>query len=236
MKSPARAAARHKGKRGHLILEFGLVTIMFIPLIIGVFVTGINMVRSIQANHIARDIADMYIHGSDFSSLGMQQVAKKLATGLDLQVGSGTTGNNPNNVNNGGRGIVWITKLEYIGDTTSPSCIAAGGAAQCTNASKFVVLEQIRFGNGTLEATKDTTAGHPTAARDSQGRVTVDVVKTSSAQVPGTYQTALGALWQGTNPTSRTPLVDGQVIYMAEVFFLHTGSFAGRGVYARWFF
>jgi Flp pilus assembly protein TadG len=231
----SRAVSR-RGQRGHLILEFGLVAIMFIPLIIGVFVTGINMVRSIQANHIARDIADMYIHGTDFSDLGMQQIAKRLATGLDLQVGTGTTGNNANNTSNSGQGMVWITKLQWVGDTNSPTCVAAGGAAQCTNTSKFVVLEQIRFGNGTLEATKDTTAGHPTATRDSHGRVTVDVVKTSSAQVPGTNQTALYNLWQGTNPASRTPLQDGQVLYMAEVFFLPTGSFAGRGVYARWFF
>lgn len=226
-----------RSRRGHLILEFGLVAIMFVPLLVGVFITGINMVRSIQVNHIARDLANMYIHGTDFSDLGMQQVAKRLATGLGLDVGTATTGNNANNVNNEGNGVIWITKLQWIGNTDSPSCVAAGGAGQCANANKFVVMEQIRFGKGSLESYKDTSAGHPSASRDSQGRVTVDLVKNSAAQVPGTYQTALYNLWQvASTATGRQALADGQVIYMAEVYFRHTGSFAGRGVYARWFF
>lgn len=222
-------------QRGHLILEFGLVAIMFVPLMVGVFVTGINMVRSIQANYAARCLADMYIHGADFSDRGMQQIAKRLAGSLNLQVGEATSGNNPNNVSNGGNGMVWITKLQWIGDTNSPSCKAVG-ASNCTNASKFVVLEQIRFGNGTLEAYKDTTAGHPTANRNSLGQVTVSIEKDSSARVPEPQQTALQTLWQGNSPASRTKLEDGQVIYMAEMYFRHTGSFAGNGVYARWFF
>lgn len=226
---------RGRGRqRGHLILEFGLVAVMFVPLMAGVFVTGINMVRSIQANYAARCLADMYIHGADFSDRGMQQIAKRLAGSLNLQVGEAISGNNPNNVSNGGNGMVWITKLQWIGDLDSPSCKAVTGT--CTNASKFVVLEQIRFGNGTLEAFKDTAAGHPTANRNSLGQVTVSIEKDSSARVPEPQQTALQGLWQGTSPPSRTRLEDGQVIYMAEMYFRHAGSFAGKGVYARWFF
>lgn len=220
-------------QRGHLILEFGLVAIMFVPLTVGMFITGINMVRSIQANYAARCLADMYIHGADFSDLGMQQIAKRLAGSLNLQVGE-STGNNNNNVSNGGAGIVWITKLQWIGDSSSPSCLAVTGT--CANASKFVVLEQVRFGNGTLAGYKESTAGALRPNRDTLGRVTDDAVKSSNSRVPEPQQTALYNLWQGANPANRTPLQDGQVIYMAEVYFRHTGGLAGNGVYSRWFF
>jgi hypothetical protein len=227
---------RRRRQSGHVMLEFALVGVMFIPLMIGTFITGINIVRSIQVNHMARDMADMYIHGADFSDKAMQQVAKRLATGLGLDVGTATTGNSADNISNGGYGIVWVTKLIWIGPTTASLCQSALPTT-CGNASKFVVLEQIRFGKGTLESNRDTTAGHPTAARDVYGRVGPDYVTDTTYAVPEPQQTQLYNLWQVSNTsTNRTALVDGQQIYMVEVYFRHAGSFGSNGVYSRWFF
>ncbi len=233
-------ARRRKGvQSGHQILEFALVAILFIPMIMGTFVTGMNLIRSIQANHISRDMADMYIHGADFSDRAMQNLAKKLATGMDLQVGSGT-GNVADNISNSGRGIVWVSKVMWVGTTAQASCQAALPAT-CTNANKFVFLEHIRFGNGSLQTEHDASVGHPGATRDMYGRVTDDVVKTASAAVPEPYQTKLYSLWQVSNTqTNRTALADQQVFYMVEVYFkspdLRLGAVQGNGVYARWFF
>lgn len=231
---------RGSRQRGTQIMEFGLVALLFIPLMMGSFVTGMNVIRAIQANHITRDMANMYIHGADFSDRAMQTLAKKLATGLDLQVGTGT-GNAADNLGNAGRGVVWVSKLMWIGTTAQSSCQAVLPAA-CTNTNKFVFLEHIRFGNGTLETTdRDASVGHPGAARDSFGRITVDVVKTANAAVPEPHQTKLYNLWQVTNATTnRTALADGQIIYLVEGYFqspdLNLGSLSGDGVYARWFF
>lgn len=227
-------------QRGTQIMEFGLVALLFVPLMMGSFVTGMNVIRSIQTNHITRDMANMYIHGADFSDRAMQTLAKKLATGMDLQIGTGT-GNVADNLANSGRGIFWVSKLMWVGTTAQPSCQAALPAA-CTNANKFVFLEHIRFGNGALETSdRDASVGHPGAARDTFGRITVDVVKTANAAVPEPYQTTLYNLWQVTSPaTNRTALVDGQIIYMVEGYFqspdLSLGALQGSGVYARWFF
>jgi hypothetical protein len=220
-------------------MEFGLVAILFIPMFMGTFVTGMNVIRSIQANHMARDLSDMYIHGADFSDFSMQRLAKKLASGLDLQVGS-ANGNAADNVGNSGRGVVWVSKLMWIGNTASASCVAVQPAA-CTNANKFVFIEHIRFGNGSLQSERDASTGHPGAARDNFGSVIPDRVKTANAAVPEPNQTALYQLWQTTSPaTGRTPLTDGQIMYVVEVYFkspdLNLGAFRGNGVYARWFF
>ena len=56
---------KRSGQRGTQIMEFGLVAILFVPMMMGSFVTGMNVIRSIQANHITRDMANMYIHGAD---------------------------------------------------------------------------------------------------------------------------------------------------------------------------
>jgi len=235
----ASSAARRLRERGTQIMEFGMLVLLFMPLMMGTFVTGMNIIRSIQANHVTRDMADMYIHGADFSDKAMQQLAQKLATGLDLQVGTGT-GNLADNLSNSGRGVIWVSKLMWVGTTAQASCQGVLPSA-CTNTNKFVFLEHMQFGNGTLVSEHDASVGHPGAARDAFGRITVDVVKTANAAVPEPYQTALYNLWQVTNTqTNRTALADQQIMYLVEGYFqspdLSLGVFQGNGVYARWFF
>jgi hypothetical protein len=240
MKSARHFRGRHRKHRGGMqIIEFGLVAMLLVPLMLGTFVTGINIIRSIQANHIARDLADMYIHGADFSDKGMQRLTQRLATGLHLEVGS-ANGNAADNIANSGRGIVWVSKLMWVGSMAQPSCQAALPAA-CTNANKFVFVEHIRFGNGALQSERDASTGHPGATRDVNGRVTGDLVTTANAAVPEPHQSSLYSLWQTSSAeTNRTPLSDQQLIYMVEVYFkspdLSLGAVRGNGVYARWFF
>jgi hypothetical protein len=153
-----------------------------------------------------------------------------------LEVGAATTGTNANNTSNAGTGIVWVTKLMWVGATNQPNCVAVA-PANCTNTNKFVVLEHIKFGNGTLTTYRNSGVGSFAGARDPQGRVTVDKVTDATAAVPEPYQTSLYNLWQVTNATTnRVALADGQQMYMVEVYFRHTGSFAREGIYSRWFF
>lgn len=236
-------------RSGNILWEFVAVVFVITPLVAGTFVTGLNLVRSIQANHIARDINDMYIKGADFSNITLQQVAKRLSTGLKLDVGAATTGTNRDNSNNGGNGIVWVTKLQWIGATNQPICQAALPAS-CTNANKFVILEKVRFGNKMLDSgtsganpngSHTTAAGYPSVSLDPNGRVTVNEVTSATAQVPEPYQTNLFQIWQTTHTSPagkalNTALKDGQILYMTEVFFWSQGSMPGKGVYARWFF
>src|SRR5580698_5755016 len=142
-------ARRRKTQSGQEIVEFALVTILFMPMFLGSFVVGMNLIRSIQANQVCRDLDDMYIHGGDFSTYPMQQEAQRLAQGLNLQIGSSFAGNEQSNTSNQGNGIVTVTQVMWIGSTTSSNCIAVG-ASNCTNANSFVFTQQIQFGNSSL--------------------------------------------------------------------------------------
>ena len=231
-------ARRRRAQSGQEILEFGLVAVLLVPMLIGAFVVGMNLIRSIQCNQVCRDLDSMYIHGGDFSTYPLQQEASKLAQGLNLQVGASFAGNEQSNTGNAGNGIVTVTQIMWIGGTTSANCIAVG-ASNYTNQSSFVYTQQIQFGNGTLANANAVTLGQcPAAVMNSSG-IVQNYVTDSRAEIAGAAQTNLQSLWQVGDGTT-TPLTDGQVVYIVETYFqspdLSVGSLAGNGVYARYFF
>ncbi len=241
--STGATARRRRTQSGQEIMEFGLAAVLLVPMLIGSFVVGMNLIRSIQCNQVCRDLDSMYIHGGDFSTYPLQQEASKLAQGLNLQVGASFAGNEQSNTGNAGNGIVTVTQIMWIGGPTSASCIAVGGSANCTNQDSFVYTQQIQFGNGTLENANTVTVGQcPTAIINSSG-VVQNYITDSRAALAGAAQTNMQALWQSSSAVTggtATPLTDGQVAYIVETYFqspdLSVGSLAGNGVYARYFF
>jgi hypothetical protein len=240
-------ARRRRTQSGQEIMEFGLAAVLLVPMLIGAFVVGMNLIRSIQCNQVARDLDSMYIHGGDFSTYPLQQEAARLAQGLNLQVGSSFAGNEQSNTGNGGNGLVTVTQIMWIGGPTSSSCVAVGGSANCTNQNSFVYTQQIQFGNGTLANANTVTVGQcPSAILNSSGVVAIangSYITDSRAALTGAAQTNMQALWQSSTAVSggtATALTDGQVAYIVETYFqspdLSVGSLAGNGVYARYFF
>ena len=71
-----RISWNRRRRSGQELLEFGLLLTVLVPLLLGTFVTGLSLVRSVQTNQMGRDLTDMYIHGADFSTYPMQQVAQ----------------------------------------------------------------------------------------------------------------------------------------------------------------
>ncbi len=229
---------RKKNQSGQEILEFGLLAMFLVPMFLGSFIVGMNLIRSIQANQVCRDLTDMYIHGADFSTYPLQQLAQRLAQGLNLQIGSSFNGNEQSNTSNTGYGLVTVTQLMYIGPTSAPNCSAVG-AANCTNHDSFVFTQQIQFGNGNLASASTVSLGSPTGAVLSNSGIVSNYVTDSNAKLGSAAQAAMSALWQSNNGT-QTPLTDGQVTYVVETYFqspdLSVGSLSGNGVYARYFF
>jgi hypothetical protein len=229
---------RKKRQKGQEMVEFAVVIVLFIPLIMGSFILGMNLIRSNYANQVCRDLTDMYIHGADFSTYPMQQLAARLSQGLNLQIGSSFSGNSNSNTSNAGNGLVTVTQIMWVGATTSPNCTAVG-AANCTNHDSFVYTQQIQFGNGTLSNSNTVTLGSPTGATLTTAGIVQNPVTDSNAKLASGPQSAMQGLWQTTS-NGQTSLTDGQLVYIVESFFqspdLTLGSMAGNGVYARYFF
>lgn len=251
-------ARRKKTQRGQEIFEFALAMVwIFVPLFIGAFIVGMNLIRSIQANQVCRDLDDMYIHGADFSTYPIQQEAQRLAQGLNLQIGSSFSGNEQSNAGNTGSGLVTVTQIMWIGGTASNSCTSVA-PQECTNASSFVYTQQMQFGNSAYASSSSVTVGQcPTSILNSSGVVQSSVsngqvenyITESQAALPSSAQAAMQALWQS-GPAGTTPLVDQQVIYIVETYFASPGGISGSvgftsssnpgytntDVYARYFF
>lgn len=236
------AARRKKTQNGQEIMEFALVAVLLMPMFLGAFVVGMNLIRSIQANQVCRDLDSMFIHGGDFSTYPMQQEAQRLAQGLNLQIGASFAGNTQSNTGNSGNGIVTVTQIMYIGSTLSTSCVAVG-AGNCANHDSFVYTQQIIFGNGTLASSSTQTLGTcPSAIVNSSG-IVQNFITDSRAALSGSAQSNMKALWQTSSLVAggtATALTDQQVVYVVEGYFqspdLSVGALAGNGVYARYFF
>src|SRR5712692_4606052 len=124
-------------RTGNVLIEFALVSAFSIPLLLGMFVTGTNITRSIQVSQISRDAGHMYAMNVDFSQAANQDVIVRLALGLGMT----TTG---------GDGVVILSHIinVYLSD-----CTAAGlSAAQCTNLDQTVFTHRIVIGNASLRA------------------------------------------------------------------------------------
>jgi hypothetical protein len=233
---------RKKTQNGQEILEFALVAVLFMPMFLGAFVVGMNLIRSIQTNQVCRDLDSMFIHGGDFSTYAMQHEAQRLAQGLNLQIGASFAGNEQSNTGNSGNGIVTVTQIMYIGSTASSSCVAVG-ASNCTNHDSFVYTQQIQFGNGALATASTVTLGTcPMTALNSSG-IVQNYITDSRAALAGSAQSNMKSLWQSSSLVTggtATALTDQQVVYIVEGYFqspdLGVGSLAGNGVYARYFF
>jgi hypothetical protein len=227
------------------MVEFGLISLFLIPLLLGSFITGMNLVRSIQVNQMSRDITDMYIHGQDFSLWASQNLAKRLAQGLSLGIGTDPGAPTWNNTAtaNAGNGIVMLSKIMWVGGTAEAQCSYVS-PSPCTNHNSFVLLERIQFGLGTLVPTKiSSSVGALQAGISMQPNGTVNnPVTDANAALSSTGQTNMSNLFQSTNATTgQAVLADGQIVYVGEVYFqspdLSTvSSLSGNGVYARYFF
>lgn len=227
---------RRSSQGGQEIIEFGLLAIVFVPLLMGAFVTGMGLIRSIAVNQVCRDVASIYIHGGDFSSYANQQLAQRLANGLNLQIGNSFTGNSNSNTSNGGDGIIRVSQIMWVGGTTSVSCVSVG-AANCTNHDSFVFTQRISFGNGSVS--DPNSLGTPTTTGINSAGVVTNPITDSGARLPSAGQTAMTSLWQSSS-NNTTPMTDGQVAYVVEFYVqspgLAIGNLAGGAQYARYFF
>ncbi len=238
MRSRTVTARRRERQSGQEIIEFALTAVFLIPLLLGSMITGISLVRSIQVQQVCRDLTSIYIHGGDFSTYGMQQLAQRLARGLNLQIGASFTGNQATNTSNTGDGLITVSQIMYVGPTTGNNCIAVG-ASNCTNHDSFVFTQRISFGNGTLTSQKPSSLGDPSTAAISPSGMILSPVTDSGAQLPNPGQTNMTSLWQ-VSGNGRAPLVDGQISYVVEFYVqppgVSLGIYSEGGVYARYFF
>jgi hypothetical protein len=220
---------RRRGQSGNEMVEFGLMAVFLVPLLLWVFVNGMNLIRMIQCTQICRDIGNQYIHGLDFSTHSAQTLASNLANGYGLTVSgfSGdSSGNEQSNTSNTGNGLVLLSEIMYVGTN---ACSALPSGTSCTNNGKYVFIQRVGFGNASIQfngVTVSSALGSPTGATISDSG-NVQNYLTDAHAVSSTAGNLI-------------TLSDSQVAYVSETFFADTGlgfsAYPAGGIYGRVFF
>jgi hypothetical protein len=216
-----------KVRRGVAVMEFTFSLLFLIPLLLGLFVFGFKLIRSLEMMQITRDLGAMYLRGVDFRNTtpgGAQDIAKTLAEEYKLTA----TGNS----------VVILSRVKFIG---AADCVLANAqptavttnTSVCTNLNHLVFTEQLKIGNtgagtsgfGTppLQVTGCTPLGPGTPC---VGTVTLrDLGRTSSAQTTGfpmvvkAGESAYTAEMVNLTPEMNIPgLSGGPMVYARAIF------------------
>jgi len=192
------------------MIEFCLSISLWMVVLMGLSVVGLNLIQGLQVEQICRDSGHMYSQGLDFTQTGNQSLLLMLASGLNVT----TTG---------GNGVFLFSTVEYI---ASPQCTGAGLAANttsCPNLGQDVFIQRVVVGNSSVFSSK---FGTPSAS----------IIGTSGNISSSDYLTDTTA--RATGFSSVLSLTGGQLAYVTETYFTSTnfnwGSYlSGAGVYER---
>ncbi len=155
---------RKRKERGNALLEFALASTFIVPLLLGTFVVGTNLIRSIQAGQISRDAGHMFARGVDFSTVQNQDLLVRLAQGTGM-------------ARTGGTGVIILSRVQKVYQS---DCDAGSlDAGECSNLGEYVVTQRIVVGN---PAVRVSSFGTPNPALlDAQG-VVANYLKDFSAR------------------------------------------------------
>lgn len=153
-------------------MEFAMSLVFLVPLLLGVFVFGFRIIRSLQMIQVTRDLGHMYVRGVNFRNSGPVANAQTLATGYDL-TSTGTS-------------VVYLSQLKVIQQSDCDAVPGAIAGRACSNLGKTVFTEQLTIGNSTMGA---SPFGTPPLQSDSSVSVT-DQAGNSQA-VAGGFSTVL---------------------------------------------
>jgi hypothetical protein len=137
---------RKRKTHGGALIEFFLLFPFLCSLIIGTLVYGTQIVKELQLQLVARDIASMSARGTSFNSAANQEIASRLGAGMGWPATGGLLSTSP--------GVIYVSTIEYIDSTCN------GITPVCSNAGYWVFLKSVKFGNTGL---RSSSFGAPAA-------------------------------------------------------------------------
>ncbi len=208
------------------MIEFSLLTVVWVPLLLGTMWIGSAMVREQEVTEVARDLASMYARGFDFSTTSG-------ATNTILAEVTGALGT----VTSTGTGVVIFSQLTYVGNSVCGSFGPTYGTltplahtGSCVNYGSFVFTQQYVQGNKSLRTSNFGTA--PSSDLDANNMYKVDNPVTlylTDASDVSSFNLLPKPLENGTDGYQ-----SGGPIYVVECYFTGPGQagFTNGGDYA----
>ncbi|MBV8864037.1 MAG: hypothetical protein JO210_01405 [Acidobacteriaceae bacterium] len=195
-------------ERGSAFIEFLFTSLIWLPLLLGTILFGINLVKAIEVSQLSRDSGHMYAYGIDFTQPQNVPILQHLAGSLSIQ-------------QHGGAGAVVLSKITLV---TDGDC-AAANMKVCPNDGKYVFTNIFVFGN---LAYANTKLGNPNASYYTNG---TSIQAAQYLSDPSLVATNFS------NLLTFPPGQSGQYAYVSEVTLdsqsINWSSFTNSGSYAR---
>jgi hypothetical protein len=193
---------QNKSESGASSVEFAFIVLTLVPLLLGAGVVGVNLIRTLQTEQLARDAGHMFARGVDFSATGNQQILANIGSSVNMSTTAGS-----------GNAVVILSALTYVDKSTcgvGHSVDASGNPSGCTNIGKWVFTRRLTVGNSGIHA---SSMGTPTGVTISPSGY---ISATDYCTKPGAV-----AIFSSINPYSNvagtvTGLPSGQMLYIAE--------------------
>ncbi len=208
------------------MIEFSLLTVVWVPLLLGTMWIGSAMVREQEVTQAARDLASMYARGFDFSTTTgpTNTILSEITQALGTVTSTGT-------------GVVIFSQLTYVGNSVCGSfgppygtLVPLAHTGTCKNYGSFVFTQQYVQGNKSLRSSNFGTA--PATDLDSANMYKVDNPSTlylTDANLVSKFSLLPAPQENGTDGYQ-----SGGPIYVVEVYFTGPGQagFTNGGDYA----
>jgi hypothetical protein len=186
--------------RGIAVVEFTLSLMFFIPLLLGTYVFGFRLIRSLEMEQIVRDLGHMYIRGINFRNAGPIANAQTLASGFNLT----STGDS----------VVIFSAIKVIQQTDCDAAnpLQPAGSVHCTNLGNPVFTEEVFVGNTSL------TINGANAAQSGFGSPPRQADSTVSVANQGNNSTAAAGNTAALSGFAKVLALNaGEVAYMVEM-------------------
>ena len=196
-------------ERGGSALEFAFCSLIWVPLLLGTAVFGINLIQAMKVSQLSRDSGHMLSQGVDFTSSQNKALLGQLGSGLNITASDG-------------KGAIVLSIITLVTDV---DCAAGGFSDSCANRGKYVFKSL-------------TVVGNTTYARTTLGNLNLDKFASGYVIQPADYLNTMAYRADGFEKLLNfVPNVSGQYAYVSEVFAntqsLQWSDFSNTGSSAR---
>jgi hypothetical protein len=223
--------ANSRNERGAALIEFVLISMVWVPLLLGTLAIGTNLIRDLQAIQFTRDAGNMYAYGVDFTQAGNAAILERLGKSLDF------------NPSGSGPGVVIFSTVTYIGryqckalgwaDNSDPP-VPDTSPGHCVNWRHFVFVQQFTLGNPSVgKGNFGSPAGINPAKQDAKGFIDMDEYASNPGARAGGFHLIPAPPDDGETHPGYQP---GQLMYIAESRFQaipFPGFTAGLTIYSH---
>jgi hypothetical protein len=197
---------RKTGNHGGATIEFALVFPFLVSLIIGTMTYGVELIKELELQQIARDVGSMSARGTNFNFDPGPVISanQKLVARLGQELGWPSTG-----LTSSSPGAVYVSTIEYLDATCN------GLSGGCKNHGNWVFVRSVAFGNTTLRSSNfgAPAACLPTCLDTNQTDGSLN--STDTLNNPGAIVTNFNYL--GTPSSAIAGFQPGQPAYLVEV-------------------